>query len=107
MHSLHLMEQLCRPLGIGYDDYPAFVRRYIHPPDAVRRTPDVGMSLAALGQAGAFPFIDSRLGASPSCLIQGITSPRNGTSLREFLQSRGISDPQIHAIDIVDVASVL
>jgi SAM-dependent methyltransferase len=102
-----LSEQFCRPLGMGFDDYPALLQQYAYPPDSPGQTPDLGVSLAGLERAGAFPVIDLQLANSPRCLIQGITSPRNGTCLREFLESRGVRHPSIHAIDIANVPAVL
>lgn len=100
------MEQLCCPLGIGYDDYPWLLRQYAYPTNPSRRTPDLATSLAGLERAGALPAIDRQLGDKPCCLIQGITSPRNGASLRKFLEARRVSQPNIHAIDIANVAAV-
>lgn len=107
MRSLSPLEELSRPLGIGYEDYPSFLRRYIYPANSPVRTPDLGISLAALHRAGVFGVVDSKLTSNPCCLIQGITSPRNGACLREFLEIRGIAQPDIHAIDIANVAALL
>ena len=100
-------EQLCRPLGVGYDDYPSLLRRYACPANSAARTPDLGVGLASLLQAGVFEEIDSQLANRPSCLIQGITSMRNGASLRAFLANYGVTEPMIQAVDIANVSALL
>ncbi len=107
MRPITLSEALCRPLGIGYDDYPSLLREYIHPRESQARTPDLGISLAGLEHADIFGAINFGIIEKPCCLIQGITSPRNGTSLRKFLQGGGILDPTILAIDIANISAVL
>src|SRR5579872_5454138 len=102
-----LNEALCRPLGFGYEDYPSLLQQYAYPGVHNGRTPDLGTSLAGLRQAGVSAAIDFSLSENPCCLIQGISCPRNGTVLREFLENQGIVAPNILAIDIANVAAVL
>jgi hypothetical protein len=102
-----LSEELYRPLGIGYDGYGEFLRQYAFPSVSSERNPDLGISLTGLQEAGSLTTAAQRLRRPPRCLIQGITSPRNGTSLRQFLETFGVAKPIIHAIDIADVAGVL
>lgn len=102
-----LSETLCRPLGFGYEDYPSLVQQYAYPSVHNGRTPDLGTSLAGLRQAGVSDALDLSLGENPCCLIQGISCPRNGTVLREFLESQGIVAPKILAIGIANIAAVL
>ena len=102
-----LSEELCRPLGIGYDRYDEFLCRYAYPSSSSDRNPDLGISLAGFQEGGSLTTSAQQLRRPPRCLIQGITSPRNGTSLRQFLENFGVTKPIIHAIDIADVAGVL
>jgi hypothetical protein len=102
-----LPEELCRPLGIGYDRYHEFLCRYAYSSDSSERNPDLGISLTGLQEARSLTTVAQQLRSRPRCLIQGITSPRNGTSLRQFLETFGVAKPIIHAIDIADVAGVL
>jgi hypothetical protein len=108
MQPRGLPEELCRPLGIGYDRYHEFLWRYAYPSGSPERNPDLGISLSGLQEAaGSLKSAGQQLRSRPLCLIQGITSPRNGTSLRQFLETFGVAKPIIHAIDIADVAGVL
>jgi hypothetical protein len=107
MQPRGLPEELCRPLGIGYDRYHEFLWRYAYPSGSSERNPDLGISLSGLLEAGSLTTAAQQLRSRPRCLIQGITSPRNGTSLRQFLETFGVAKPIIHAIDIADVAGVL
>jgi hypothetical protein len=107
MQSRGCPEHLCRPLGIGYDGYHSFLYQYACPTGSPERNPDLAISLAGLQHAVPFVTISEALRSQPRCLIQGITSPGNGTSLRRFLETHGVAQPVIHAIDIADVAAVL
>lgn len=103
----HFSEALCRPLGMGYEDYPSLLQQYVYPNIEGDRTPDLSMSLAGIQQAGITGVIHLGQTDNPCCLIQGITCPRNGTALREFLKSHGIITRTILAIDIANIAEVL
>lgn len=107
MRVTGLSDALCRPLGLGYEDYPYLLQQYAYPVVHDGRTPDLGASLAGLQQAGVSGAVNLGFIDSPCCLIQGITCPRNGTVLREFLQTHGIVAPNILAIDVADIAAVL
>lgn len=102
-----LSEELYRPLGIGYDSYGEFLRQYAFPSGSSERNPNLGISLTGLQEAACLTTAAQQLRRPPRCLIQGITSPRNGTSLRQFLETFGVAKPIIHAIDIADVSGVL
>jgi hypothetical protein len=100
-------EELCRPLGVGYDRYHEFLWRYAYPSGSSARNPDLGISLTGLQEANSLTSAAQQLRSRPRCLIQGITSPGNGTALRRFLETFGVAKPIIHAIDIADVAGLL
>jgi SAM-dependent methyltransferase len=98
-------ESVWKPLGRGYDQFPDFFLQYCSRSDASNSNPDLAISLNAFATSKAASLIRN-MGPQPRCLIQGIACPRNGTALRRYLLQIGITDPTIHAIDIVDVAAV-
>lgn len=98
---------LVRPLGRGYGDLDSFLAPYLssngHGHD---RSPDAAASLHRLQSDAAIAGHLRTLGPSPVCLIEGISSPANGRSLRRFLSACGIDDPRIRAIDLADMAEI-
>src|SRR6202142_3927654 len=98
-------ESVWKPLGRGYDQFPDFFLQYCSCSGASNVNPDLAISLNAFAASKAASLI-CNVGARPRCLIQGITCPDNGTALRRYLLQIGITDPAIHAIDIIDVAAV-
>ncbi len=100
-----LPEALWKPMGKGYQHFPEFFLRYCSRPIATQGNPDLGMSLGAFAGPEAKRIVRT-VGARPRCLIQGITCPYNGTSLHRYLTEAGVSEPMIHAIDIMDVGAL-
>ncbi len=102
---LRLPEALWRPMGKGYHHFPEFFLRYCSRPIASQDNPDLAMSLDAFAVPEAKRIVQS-VGSRPRCLIQGITCPHNGTSLYQYLTGAGVTEPVIHAIDIMDIGAV-
>lgn len=94
-----------RPLGKGYDGFQEFFSRYCAASSDPNSNPELATGLTAFRDAEAKRLI-GRVGLRPVCLIQGITCPRNGLTLQQFLSESGATEPQIHAIDIMDVEAV-
>jgi len=51
-------------------------------------------------------WLGSRIGMKPRCLIEGNASPDNVDSLLRFLYDQGIPSPEIHVIDLIDLAAL-
>jgi Methyltransferase domain len=98
-------ETCWKPLGRGYSHYDEYFLQYCPKPLPPDRNPELAANLNALTVREALDLM-SGLPPRPCCLIEGITCPRNGTALRQYLQQAGIADPEVHAIDIMDVQAV-
>jgi hypothetical protein len=101
----HISETVWRHLGRGYEHFDDFFLQYCTASDGSYHNPDLEMSLGAFAVSEATSLV-RKVGPRPRCLILGITCPRNGTALRQYLCQIGVKDPAIHAIDIMDVAAV-
>ena len=101
-----LTETVQRPFGKGYEGFEEFFSRYCSDANESGSSPDLALSLMALAGEEAQEII-RRIGPRPVCLIQGITCPRNGVALRQYLAQAaafgGAIDPDIFGIDIMDV----
>jgi len=93
-----------KPFGHGYDGFREFFAGYAGGLQAAH-SPELGRSLHALLSDPAKEILRS-VGASPVCLIEGISCPYNGMSLRHCLAHAGVSDARVHALDILDVDAV-
>ncbi len=108
-------ESACKPLGKGYEGFREFFSRYCAEQANPGSNPDLALSLNALDSEDARSIV-RRVGTRPLCLIQGITCPRNGVALRQYLAQaadqkngaaqNGAVHPDIHGIDIMDVATL-
>jgi hypothetical protein len=108
-------ESVCKPLGKGYEGFREFFSRYCAEQANPGSNPDLALSLNALDTEEARDIV-RRVGARPLCLIQGITCPRNGVALWQYLAQaadqrngaaqNGAVHPDIHGIDIMDVATL-
>jgi SAM-dependent methyltransferase len=68
--------------------------------------PDLEFSLHQLrGVPSVTQCLDS-LGGSPTCLIEGYSSPRNGGAVLRFLHDHGVNTPVVEAFDLLDVQTV-
>ena len=94
-----------RPLGKGYEGFQEFFSRYCAASNDPNSNPELATGLNSFRNTEAKELI-GRIGARPVCLIQGITCPRNGLSLRQFLSESGAEEPEIHGIDIMDVEAI-
>jgi hypothetical protein len=93
-----------KPLNRGYEAFPEVFAGYAR--DGVAPyNPPLSRGLQAFLSEPPISIFQS-VGSKPLCLIQGISCPWNGTSLREFMSRACASEPAIHAIDILDVAAV-
>lgn len=98
-------ESLVRPLGHGYFPIESILAPYLEE-EGSPRSPDVAASLEQIGSdPEVAPYLRA-LGDSPVCLIEGISSPRNGRALRRFLEENQIPSPHIQAIDLADMRTI-
>ncbi len=100
-----LPETCWKPLGRGYAHYGKYFLQYCPKPLPPDSNPELAGNLNALMVREALDIMSS-LPPRPRCLIEGITCPRNGTALRQYLRQAGIAGPEVHAIDIMDVQAV-
>jgi len=100
-------EKLAKPLGIGFDNVWTFLQEYIRPDrEEGTSTPDLTFSLEHVKRIPDLDELVRRVGQNPLCVIEGCTSPTNGSALKQFVESYGIMNPEIHAIDLIDVKSI-
>ena len=101
-------KRISHPLGIGFDQIELFLKEYIRKDrDEKTSTPDLGLSLSHIEKIEGIEEMLSGIRQSPLCLIEGCTSPNNGKALKEFIEKIGINNPEIHAIDLIDVKTFL
>lgn len=102
-----LTEAMARPLGHGYFPIESFLAPYLEANGhGVERSPDVAASLRQIGSDEVVTGVLRELGDAPVCLIEGISSPRNGAALRRFLAENGVHSPSIRAIDLADMRTI-
>lgn len=83
------------------------VRRYLQ--DTAQFEPGHPCLEDSLLVHGKVLNISSHILALPNnsrCLIEGYTTPKNAEYLREFLNSYGVQEPSIIAIDLIDIPNI-
>lgn len=102
--KLFTRNEIIKPLGIGFDQPELFISEYIRPDRKEEiSTPDLSFSLSHVEKIEGIQKILDQLEVNPLCLIEGCTAPTNGIALKRFLTERGVKDPRIDAIDLMDV----
>jgi hypothetical protein len=98
---------LTTPVAVGYANPDAYLaqneRR--NAKDAERRF-SLGFALARWQAELPRGFLSGHIGTSPRCLIQGSASADNVDALIAFLQHQGITRPDIHVIDLIDLEAL-
>ena len=93
-----------KPLNKGYEGFLELFSEYARTSSSPH-SPALSRGLRAYLAEPAARILRT-LGPKPVCLIEGISCPWNGTSLRRFLSLIGLEEPDIHAIDILDIEVV-
>lgn len=88
----------------AYRDPASFLRPYIS--GAPNKNPNLSYSLNQISQIPNNGFHIAALSQSAVCLIEGYTDPLNANELNRFLGEHGIENPELHAIDLIDVPSL-
>ena len=100
-------ENLAKPLGIGFDNVWQFLREYVREGrEEGTSTPDLTFSLDHFREIENMEEQLNGIRERPLCVIEGCTSPTNGLGLKQFLESYSIDNPEIHAIDLIDVETI-
>ncbi len=92
------------PVTVGYinpDTYLAQNERR-NAADATRRF-SLGFALALWQADLPRGLLSDRIGTAPRCLIQGSASADNVDALVAFQRHQGITRPEIHVIDLIDL----
>lgn len=96
-------ERKLNPLGKGFDPYSFlnFLSVYVQSQKGDDTTPDLRATMPHFEKIDGIAEMLGGLPRKPLCLIDGCSSPYNGTALKRFMQRHGF-DPTIHAIDLTD-----
>lgn len=96
-----------RPLGQGWSRIHRFLEdAAAEPVPGGVRFPTLRQALDAISGSADLGDAFAELSATPDCLIAGISHPRNGVALAEFLAGLQRASTSMHAIDLCDVRAV-
>ncbi|MGJ8640371.1 MAG: hypothetical protein ACSHYA_13370 [Opitutaceae bacterium] len=90
-----------RHVASAYRDPSLFLRSYLS--EVSNKNPNLGYSLSRISEIPDNERYIAALPQSPVCLIEGYSDQLNANELSRFLKARGIQNPELHAIDLMNI----